>query len=565
MDNRHEKNRSINPSVSPRHVTTSTSGFTPLSSHTPHNSAHSVTPFTQSPITTSLSVKKEVITSHQMANRDRVPSEVRSVRQGESEVRSVRQGEMHAGSPRDRSGAQPISTQPHSGQPHSGQPLSPLPPHSSLRSDRELRLNILSLLTDPKLNSLFDITIVAEGKEFQAHKCILASASSYFQELFCSTDPPLRIEFQQSWVVVHQLLRLVYGAELDEEVEADVILEVYSEARNLDIPLITNGSIEPHLTHSLRLDNCLSLLLHEELPFHPAVHRLVSDFVAHNFMDLVRSAPHRHQLLHLSRQDMMSLIKEVSPSCSSNQHVETFVKLVVEWSQFDSACDLLRDCKQWAWTSERGDRDRESEFSQFMAVTEDPKGDQYGILSPDWTIENVKNRLCGPQNDKAIGTPGAVSSSLPVRYVVGRYCNWSVRLDHGAEGKIRLVYEAAVEVSEKKQRSCLQRFPAAMFAWQVIFRGNNVFHERPVFICFPKNVSLHWSTTLPITLNELRDSDSLSLICQMTENPLVSLILYHFSSDLSNTVNTEDILNRLPHIEYRCLSSYSLFQKRDSE
>eukprot|EP00923_Selenidium_pygospionis_P006659 GHVN01011420.1.p1 GENE.GHVN01011420.1~~GHVN01011420.1.p1 ORF type:complete len:508 (+),score=106.54 GHVN01011420.1:533-2056(+) len=507
MDKRHEKNRSINPSVSPRHVTTSTSSFTPFTSHTPHNSVHAVTPFTESPITTAPSVKKEAITSHQMAKRDRVP----------------------------------------------------------VRSDRELRLNILSLLTDPKLNSLFDITIVAEGKEFQAHKCILASASSYFQELFCSTDPPLRIEFQQSWVVVHQLLRLVYGAELDEEVEADVILEVYSEARNLDIPLITNGSIEPHLTHSLRLDNCLSLLLHEELPFHPAVHRLVSDFVAHNFMDLVRSAPHRHQLLHLSRQDMMSLIKEVSPSCSSNQHVETFVKLVVEWSQFDSACDLLRDCKQWAWTSERGDRDRESEFSQFMAVTEDPKGDQYGILSPDWTIENVKNRLCGPQNDKAIGTPGAVSSSLPVRYVVGRYCNWSVRLDHGAEGKIRLVYEAAVEVSEKKQRSCLQRFPAAMFAWQVIFRGNNVFHERPVFICFPKNVSLHWSTTLPITLNELRDSDSLSLICQMTENPLVSLILYHFSSDLSNTVNTEDILNRLPHIEYRCLSSYSLFQKRDSE
>lgn len=36
------------------------------------------------------------------------------------------------------------------------------------------------------------------------------------------------------------------------------------------------------------------------------------------------------------------------------------------------------------------------------------------------------------------------------------------------------------------------------------------------------------------------------------------MILYYFSADLKTTVEVEDILNRLPHIEYRCLSSYSL-------
>lgn len=48
---------------------------------------------------------------------------------------------------------------------------------------------------------------------------------------------------------------------------------------------------------------------------------------------------------------------------------------------------------------------------------------------------------------------------------------------------------------------------------------------------------------------------------QMTEIPLVSLILYYFSSDLNQTLAQEDILNRLPHIEYRCLSSYTLFHQ----
>ena len=44
---------------------------------------------------------------------------------------------------------------------------------------------------------------------------------------------------------------------------------------------------------------------------------------------------------------------------------------------------------------------------------------------------------------------------------------------------------------------------------QVIYKGTNVFHERPVFICFPQNVSLHWyaavrgsaaHTSSPLTL-----------------------------------------------------------------
>merc|ERR1712232_1272745 len=149
------------------------------------------------------------------------------------------------------------------------------------------------------------------------------------------------------------------------------------------------------------------------------------------------------------------------------------------------------------------------------------------------------------------------------RIVCGSYFDWCIRLDYGAEGKLRIVYESAVPRGAEggepvSDHRCINRFPAAMFNWQVFYRGQNVFNEKPVFICFPENVSLHWSTTLPVNAGELTDEDDLRIMVNMAENPMLSLVLYYFSADLKTTVFSEDILNRLPHIEYRCLSSYSM-------
>lgn len=416
---------------------------------------------------------------------------------------------------------------------------------------RIFQQNILRLLTDSQLEPLFDVIIAAEGKEFQAHRCILAAASNYFQQLFCSPDPPTRIEFQQQWQVVQQLLRSIYGAPLDTSLEPEVVLEVLSEARNLEVDCVTSEPIDDYIIPYLSVKNCIALLLHEELPLHLEAHKAVADFVARSFIEFTQTPSQRHQLLQLSRSDLISIIRGVAGSCNSSKQAEAVVRLAVDWSQFASACDLLRDCKQWSWASDPNG------FSDLAAITDDGKGSCYGERNKEWHIDNVKQRLQGGEDSS-----GGSMLSLPVRYVCGQYCNWSVRIDHGAEGKIRLVYEAAVD-NHPERHSCIQRFPAAMFAWQVMFRGANVFHERPVFICFPKNVSLHWSTTLPISVSDLTDTDDITIMVQMVENPLVSLVLYHFSSDISNTVNTEDILNRLPHIEYRCLSSYSLFQKKE--
>merc|ERR1712216_1114357 len=96
---------------------------------------------------------------------------------------------------------------------------------------------------------------------------------------------------------------------------------------------------------------------------------------------------------------------------------------------------------------------------------------------------------------------------------------------------------------------CCCRFPAATFAWKVKFRGEEIFNDRPVFITFAERVSLHWSTTLSL------DST------QLTENDVLSMILYFLSTNVKDEHYAEDILNRLPHIEYRCLSSFFIFRQ----
>merc|ERR1712124_19540 len=163
----------------------------------------------------------------------------------------------------------------------------------------------------------------------------------------------------------------------------------------------------------------------------------------------------------------------------------------------------------------------------------------------EWKIPNLK---------------GALSESVEplCQLVAGDLFEWRVRVD-GGEGKLRIVYEDVMP--KKGQAACCRRFPAATFAWKVKFRGEEIFNDRPVFITFAERVSLHWSTTLSLDSTQLTDDDELSISVTMTENPMLSLILYFLSSNVKNEAYAEDILNRLPHIEYRCLSSFFIFRQ----
>lgn len=335
-------------------------------------------------------------------------------------------------------------------------------------------------------------------------------------------------------------MHYLYGVDLNPETPPLQVMELLAEARALGISSIDGNKLAHLVTERLTTQNCVDILLHEELVYQPLIADAVCSYVAEYFFVLIQDKNIREQMLQVNKNFVIVLFRDVALRCQNPSQAAEAVKFAVEWSNLDTACDLLKDCKVWPWNDGEGGM---SYFVPAPVSPDQPIDDS--LASTEWSITQV-NRMLRDQ--------------LPLRIVRGHGFNWSVRLDHGAEGKIRIVYEAAAE-TERAVHSCIKRFPAAMFAWQVIYKGNNVFCERPVFICFPQGVSLHWSTTLPITAAELKDDDEIIIRVSMAENPLVSLILYHFSSDLGATMTREDILNRLPHIEYRCLSSYSLYQQ----
>merc|ERR1719387_3360706 len=180
---------------------------------------------------------------------------------------------------------------------------------------------------------------------------------------------------------------------------------------------------------------------------------------------------------------------------------------------------------------------------EFQAFKEQLKIMSSYTYVEEWVIPNIKSCLSGD----------------PLcQLCCGEFFEWRVRVDNGQEGKLRIVYE---DVNPKHSEAvCCRRFPAATFAWKVKFRGEEIFTYRPVFITFAERVSLHWSTTLSLDATLLTDDDSLTISVTMTENPLLSLILYFLSTNVKNVDYAEDILNRLPHIEYRCLSSFFIFR-----
>jgi len=276
------------------------------------------------------------------------------------------------------------------------------------------------------------------------------------------------------------------------------------------------------------LKDSIDALMHEGLQKHPKLLAGVCDNVG-------RQLP---RALELDEDRLRTvpgnvLIPVLQSSCRvvyREEDIRRILGFCLEYCQLDSLCDLLRETKQWSW----GD----GAACPLRCPSEPETGEAF-----EWRLQGVHNAL----------------EDVPSRVVGGEFFEWKFRLDYGSEGKLRIVYEGATPLEDDGPGAprC-HEFPAATFAWRVLHRGQDVFNEKPVFICFPRSVPLHWSTTLPISHTDLTNDDSLTIMVNVSENPMLSLILSYFSMDLKSTLHSEDILNRLPHIEYRCLSSYML-------
>jgi len=301
------------------------------------------------------------------------------------------------------------------------------------------------------------------------------------------------------------------------------------------IKALKEEDVEQLIIPRLTLQNSIAVLKHDGLSRQPAIQASVCEFVGENFLTMMQTM--EDQLMTIPKSALTAVLQSACKHMTTDQDTQKLVGYCLQKTELESACDLLRETKTWNWGGDA------------VSMMRAPPNEEPAEGS-QWVITNVR----------------AAMEHTPARVVVGRFFDWKIRLDYGAEGKLRIVYESATPQGEGSTGArCIDRFPSAQFAWRVIYQKKDVFNEKAVFICFPTNVQLHWSTTLPVDADKLGEDEELIIMVNMAENPILSLILYYFSADLKNTVFNEDILNRLPHIEYRCLSSYSLVKAHNLE
>lgn len=404
---------------------------------------------------------------------------------------------------------------------------------SFMPSDERLQLNLLKFF---ETGAIPDVTIIAQGREIRCHKAILAAQSEYFADIFTGANPSSTIEVPHKYKVVQALVRFMYFggvATSSPDLGPDDGLDMLLLSEDFRITAMDGEDILPLIVPRLTNQTVIPVLQHEGLQRYPKLAEGVCAYVGEHFMEMLDTQA--AELSQIPKHLLPFVLQSACKRVVSDEDAKRIVDFCLGSTQLDSACDLLRETKQWNWGGD--------DTSTLRSLPkEEPVAE-----GKDWHIAGVR----------------AAMESTPARLVVGRFFDWCIRLDYGAEGKLRIVYESATpredpDSTVPAEQRCINRFPSAMFAWRVIYKGQDVFNEKPVFICFPENVSLHWSTTLPVSTAELSDGDDLQIMVNMAENPMLSLVLYYFSADLKKTVFTEDILNRLPHIEYRCLSSYSL-------
>jgi hypothetical protein len=439
---------------------------------------------------------------------------------------------------------------------------------------------ILSLFDDQLMP---DTSIIADGKEVRAHKAILVACSGFFREHFGSGGAD-RMEVALPYKAVRAMIRFLYfGALTESGLGPEDALDLLISARDWGIDVLTEEDVVDLIVPQLSNTNCLNVILHKELDNRPKIAAGVCEYVGKHFFALLTTPTTKVNLLRIKKGYMLEVIKEICRNCAEAKHAETLVNFCLEYSQIDNPCDLLRDCKQWAWNSSNTEtKMRDPTKGPEMPAEADPApqspsmkadmSEEEIFAALDVNKDGVVSKEEFTQFKKALkeatfnyvkewkipNLKGALSGEPLCQLVAGDLFEWRVRVD-GGEGKLRIVYE---DVSPKHaQAACCRRFPAATFAWKVTFRGEEIFNDRPVFITFAERVSLHWSTTLNLDASQLTEADDLTVSVVMTENPLLSLILYFLSANVKDEHYAEDILNRLPHIEYRCLSSFFIFRQ----
>lgn len=130
--------------------------------------------------------------------------------------------------------------------------------------------------------------------------------------------------------------------------------QVLAEARNLEVNCLSIDDCLSLIVDQLSVQNCARILTHDEVAHHKELSRQVCGYIVKRFADVVRAPSSRQQLLQMPRNQIVYMVRELCRRCDNNTDADLIVRFVVDWSSFDTVCELLRDCKLWDWAVEPG-------------------------------------------------------------------------------------------------------------------------------------------------------------------------------------------------------------------
>ncbi|GFN86008.1 kelch-like protein 13 [Plakobranchus ocellatus] len=174
-----------------------------------------------------------------------------------------------------------------------------------------------------QMRQLFDVTLVAESKEFHAHRVVLASCSDYFRAMFtdglkeCSQSV-INLNGLTASSISH-LIDFAYNSSIN--IDSDNVVDVLSGATHVQIlPVIT--ACENYLKDHLSMDSCVSTAGVAELFCLSHLTHHVHNFICRNWSTFSMS----EDFHHLSAPFLVSVLSSGYPvNCKEVELLESLL------------------------------------------------------------------------------------------------------------------------------------------------------------------------------------------------------------------------------------------------
>ncbi|CAH1779042.1 unnamed protein product [Owenia fusiformis] len=184
----------------------------------------------------------------------------------------------------------------------------------------------LNALRDKKL--LFDITLIAEGKEFKAHKAVLASCSEYFRAMFTDEMKECKLDVITLNGVSAPGLAAIVDFAYTAKLKLDVgnIQDVLSTASHTQVISIIE-SCATYLERFLDFENCIDVATISETYFLQHLKKKAYICIGKHFMNLTCS----EQFLNMPTLNLVYLLECNYPiRCSE----EDILNAVLNWVEY---------------------------------------------------------------------------------------------------------------------------------------------------------------------------------------------------------------------------------------